>query len=40
MRRALRLSDFKGVRKDMDVLKSYLSGRFDAFPDIDRGNIL
>lgn len=34
------LSDFKGVRKDMDVLKSYLSGRFDAFPDIDRGDIL
>ena len=34
------LSDFKGVRKDMDVLKSYLSGRFDALPDIDGGDIL
>ena len=34
------LSDFKGVRKDLDVLKSYLSGRFDALPDIDRGDIL
>ena len=34
------LSDFKGVRKDMDVLKSYLSGRFDALQDIDGGDIL
>ena len=33
------LSDFKGIRKDLDVLKSYLSGRFDAIPDIDRGDI-
>lgn len=34
------LSDFKGVRKDLDVLKSYLSGRFDAIPEIDRGDLL
>lgn len=34
------LSDFKGVRKDLDVLKSYLSGRFDAIPEIDSGDLL
>lgn len=34
------LSDFNGVRKDMDILKSYLSGRFDALPSLDRGDIL
>lgn len=34
------LSDFKGIRKDMDILKSYMSGRFDAIPDIDRGDLL
>ena len=28
------LSDFKGVRKDMDVKKAYLLGRFDAIPNI------
>lgn len=34
------LSDFVGVRKDMDVLKSYIDGRFDAMPFIDRGDLL
>ncbi len=28
------LSDFKGIRKDELVLKSYLMGRYDAIPDI------
>lgn len=28
------LSDFKGVRKDMDVKKAYLQGRFDAIPNM------
>ena len=28
------LSDFKGVRKDTDVKKAYLQGRFDAIPNI------
>lgn len=28
------LSDFKGVRKDADVLKTYLFGRYDAVPNI------
>ncbi len=28
------LSDFRGVRKETDVLKAYLMGRFDAIPDI------
>lgn len=28
------LSDFKGVRKDTDVLKTYLFGRYDAVPNI------
>ena len=26
------LSDFEGVRKDTDVLKAYLNGRYDAMP--------
>ena len=28
------LSDFKGVRKDTDVKKAYLQGRFDAIPNV------
>ena len=28
------LSDFDGVRKNMNVLRAYLTGRFDAIPDI------
>lgn len=29
-----RLSDFKGVRKDTDVMRRYLDGRFDAMPAV------
>ncbi len=28
------LSDFRGVRKETDILKAYFAGRFDAIPDI------
>lgn len=34
------LSDFTGIRKDMDILKSYVAGRFDAIPFVDRGDLL
>ena len=34
------LSDFTGVRRDMDVMKSYLAGRFGALPFIDNGDLL
>lgn len=35
-----RISDYKGIRKDMDILKSYLAGRFGALPYIDQGDII
>lgn len=34
------LTDYRGVRKDMDIQKSYLVGRFGAMPYIDRGDII
>lgn len=34
------LSDFKGVRKDSDIRKSYLIGRFDAIPEILPRNVI
>ena len=34
------LSDFKGVRKDSDIRKSYLIGRFSAVPEILSRNIM
>lgn len=35
-----RISDYKGIRKDMDILKSYMAGRFGALPYIDGGDII
>ena len=34
------LSDFDGVRKDMDILRRYLDGRFDAIPSIRHRKLL
>lgn len=34
------LSDFKGVRKDMDIRKCYLIGRFDSMPFIENRDLL
>ncbi len=34
------LSDFTGVRKDSDIRKSYLIGRFDAIPEILPRNVI
>lgn len=34
------LSDFKGIRKDADVLKAYLAGRFDAVPNVSSRGVL
>lgn len=34
------LSDFNGVRKDSDIRKSYLFGRFDAIPEILPRNVI